>query len=324
MRSRPAAPTAAVTPDEPTLDVPTPNVPPWALVLGTLLIVVFVGLSIEAYAGISFLGRARALFPDQERLAAGAALRVFYTAGETAQVGQAVTGSRAQQRTLQSGDTVLLGGSRRLVRVEAGGQTTSITADVGATVTAVNLGAWDADAGRLVGLLAHRTDAGWSVDSSGMPVAGSDLFASGGPEEELGEKFWLNPSESAGRIRRGTEDGGPVVRVRANRGGPYLGIESAGPLPALENAVVTVRAVVRARGEGPVGLTIFDAIDAGGAFETSADSRPAREDGWTELTVRRRMTRASAGDKLSIGLYQVRSGDWIEVRELKTYLGAFP
>jgi hypothetical protein len=104
-----------------------------------------------------------------------------------------------------------------------------------------------------------------------------------------------------------------------------LQIESANPLPTLDNVTVTVQATVRASEGADIQLALTDVLDAAGSVQKTADRRTAtNEDEWLTLRVQRRVTFGSPNDRYSIGLVEVRNRDWLEVRQLGVYLGVLP
>ena len=296
-----------------------PDVPTWAMVIGALLVLLFIGLSANAYFGGGLLDRLRALRPAREALPAASGLRAFYSPIETASVGMPGIGSRGQDRLLQAGDLVLLGASGRLVRLEASG-VTELAAGDGATVVVQNLGAWDEAAGRLAGQTARFVDGRWVVDT---PPAGSIFSLNGRRDEDLPAGFALVPAPSAGRARRQEDGDGLSVRIRAAENQPFVGLETRAPIDAPDGALVTVWAQVRARDDTTIGLTLDDVVDAAGAQE-QASGRWSAPKGWTRVTLHRRVKFQSPNDRLAVGLVDARVGDWLDVRDAGVFVGALP
>jgi hypothetical protein len=303
-----------------------PELPAWALAAGIVLVLVFAGLVVQTYSGRSLLGRLAMLVPgpSSEQVTDTAGLRALYVPGSTVQIGQAGIGARGQDRAFQAGDTVLLGATGQLVRLEESGRLTELRPTEGASLVVASLGAWDPTAGGLAGLKARYAGGAWSIEAPPLQSVAASLHAQGAPEEELTDDFQLVPT-TGGRVRRFTTSAGPSVRIRPNGRMPSLQIEGRDPLPMLDGATVTVRATVRAAEGANVELALADVLDAGGALQRTADRRiAADEEEWMTLRVQRRVTFGSPRDRYAVGLIEVRNRDWLEVRELGVYLGVLP
>ncbi len=303
-----------------------PDVPVWALAAGVVLMLVFAGLVVQTYTGQSLRNGLAALVPGPraEHLADAGGVRALYVPGSTVRIGQVGLGSRGQDRAFQAGDVVLLGASGHLVRLEESGRLTELRAAEGTSLLVTSLGPWDTAAGTLAGLQARSTGSAWTVDTPWLQWAGASLYVPGAPEEDLTDEFQLVPS-TAGRVRRFTTSDGPSVRIRPNGRTALLQVESAHPLPTLDNATVTVQATVRAVDGANVELALSDVLDAAGAVQNTTERRTATdEEEWMTLRVQRRVTFGDPNDRYSIGLVEVRNRDWLEVRELGVYLGALP
>jgi hypothetical protein len=303
-----------------------PEVPAWALALGVVLVVVFVGLIIQTYTGRPLLDRLAALLPGAgtDQVSEADRSRVFYVPGETVQVGKIGIGSRGQDRAFQVGDVVLLGATRRLVRLESGGRLTELRAPEGTSLQVMSLGPWDPAQNGLAGLTARFTGGNWILDAPELQLASTTLRVRGGPEEELSPGFQLSPP-TAGRVRWFDTAEGSTVRIRPVNRVPSLALESWDPLPTLENAAITVQATVRGSIGANVELALNDVIDASGTVQKTVERQTvAREEEWITLRIQRRVLFGSPKDRFSIGLLEVRTRDWLEVRELGVYLGILP
>jgi hypothetical protein len=310
----------------PRTDPDRPDVPLWALAVGAILVLVFAGLVVQTFAGGSLFGRVAALVlgSHSEQVADGDRLRVLYVPGPTVQSGQVGIGSRGQDRAFQSGDTVLLGATGRLVRIEDGNRLTELRGADGSSALVTNLGAWDASAASLAGLTARNDHGTWIVDAPPLQPAGAPLHVQGAPEEDLTDGFQLTPA-TVGRVRRFETRDGPVVRIRPTGRVPSLALEGWDPLPSLDNVTVTVQATVRASEGASLELALNDVVDAAGTMQKTADRRTADdEDTWLTLRVERRVLFASPNDRYSVGLLEARNRDWLEVRDLSVYLGVLP
>jgi hypothetical protein len=317
-------PNAVVT--RPGTERAAPPVPVWGLAVGIVLVLAFAGLVVQTYVGRSIRSYVGALLPGggTEQMENADAVRVWYVAGDTVRAGQVGIGSRGQDRTFQAGDLVLLGAAGRLVRIGEGGRLTELRADEGTTPSVQGLGAWDSAAGTLGGARARFVRGAWTVEAPALPPVGAPLSVSGAPDDELTADFQLMPG-TAGRIRRFEGSAGSGVRLRPTGRTASLLLEGWQPLPTLDNATVTVRAVVRASEGASVELALSDVLDAAGTIQRTVDARSAPdEDAWMTLRVQRRVTFGSPNDRYSVGLVDVRNRDWLEVRDLAVYLGTLP
>jgi hypothetical protein len=296
------------------------SVPLWAQILGLLVLVAFVGLSIDAYFGPGLRNR---LGLGSSGPSAGVPARVFYERGANARAGQKGVGSEGQERTLLEGDAVLLGATHQIVRLGPGGRSTELAAPEGAVTTVANLGTWQRETGRLSGSTARVQRGQWLLDDLTMTSAGAPLNPPGAPSEDLTDGFTIGPEADAGRVRRVSDRDGPAVRLRASRKAPLFSLDSRQPITTLDNVLVTISAVVRGQPGKTIVLSLRDVTDAAGNAESVVDRRPSSE-AWTTMTVRRRVVFPSAGDSFSVGILDADGGDWFEVRDVTVVLGVAP
>lgn len=308
--------------DDPNRDRSALAIPIWAQVVGLLLLLAFLVLSVDAYAGPGLRNRLLAFAASQPSSQA-IPPRVFYEPGPSVQVGQKSIGSEGQDRVFQEGDVVLLGATGQLVRLGSGGRTAEIPSADGAGTTVANLGAWDRAAERLAGVPARFRGGRWVLDDVPLRPVGPDLFPSGAPSEALTDGFRLAPDPEVGRVRRVGDREGPALRIRAGRKTPTMLLETREPFASLDGALVSVTALVRAPSGKMMVLVLEDTVDAAGNVAIVAERRPATE-AWTRLTVRRRVLFPSGNDRLLVGLVDAEAGDWIEIRDLDVRLGVAP
>ena len=296
-----------------------PDVPIWAVAIGAVLVLLFVGLSANAYFGGNLLGRLRALRSTHEPVAVTGGIRAYYSPAEAASDGMAGIGTRGHTRLFQPGETVLLGGSGRLVRLEPDGAT-ELVADGSTTLTISNLGQWDETTGRLAGQTARLVDGQWLVEK---PSVTGMLSLDGLRDEDLPAGDALVPTPAAGRPDRMEDGDGVSLRIRAAESHAFFGLQTHALANVPEEAVVTVWALVRARDETTIGLRITDVVDAAGTREEAIGRWPAPK-GWTRVTLVRRVAYRTPEDRFAIGLIDARPSDWIDVRDVGLYLGALP
>jgi hypothetical protein len=320
------APALVKTAARPPVQRDRPDVPVWALGLGAIICLVFVGLVLQTFTGRPLQSLIATILPGSgsEQLADTSQQRAFYVPGSTVQAGQVGLGSRGQDRAFQVGDLVLLGAAHRLVRIDDGNRLTDVRAADGATLTVASLGAWNQSAAELAGLPARFSNGAWTVDAPPLQPTGAPLHVPGAPDEELTAGFRLVPA-SAGRIKRSDSRDGPIVRLRPAGRSQSLSLESWDPLPSLDNVTVTVQASVRASEGASLEVTINDVVDAAGTIQKTSERRAApNEDEWLTLRVQRRVQFASPDDRYSVGILEVRNRDWLEIRDLGIYLGVLP
>jgi hypothetical protein len=298
-------------------------VPIWGQAAALIVLVAFAALGFEAFAGPGPRTRVLGWLPGGSEQATSAPARALYQAESSVRVGMPGLGSEGQERTLVEGDVVLAGDSGRLLRLESGGRAVELRPDEGAATFISNLGAWDASAGRLGGTMARYHGGRWTMDPLDLAPVGAALHPPDAPDDALPDGFTLGPEEDAGRIRRVDERGNQAIRIRASRKASALTLESRRPLPTLDDAFVTVRAVVRGQAGKTLTLTVSDVVDVAGRVESGVDRRTASEE-WTTLTVRRRMAVPSPNDLYAVGILDAEGGDWFEVRSVDVFVGVVP
>ena len=297
-----------------------PVIPAWAQAFGLVLLLAFLALSIDAYAGPGLRHRLLNVATVSQSPAPSIPPRVFYEPGASVQVGQKSVGSEGQDRVFQEGDVVMLGATENLVRLGLGGRVAEIAGSEGASTTIANLGAWDEAADRLAGVAARFQGGRWVPDEIPLPSAGASLHPAGAPSESLTDGFRLGPDPDVGRVRRVGDRDHPVLRIRASRKTPAMMLETREPLATLDGTLVSVTATVRGQPGKMMALTLEDVADASGNAVAVSDRRAATDD-WTRLTVRRRVIYPSQNDRISVGLVDADPGDWIEVRDFDIRLG---
>ena len=286
---------------------------------GALLVLLFLVLSANAYFGVSLLDRLKVFGQTSEPAPVASGRRVYYSRTDTVAPGMPGFGSRGQDRPLQPGDVVLLGGSGRLVRLDKD-SVTELPADAGTTVVVQNLGPWDAAGGRLAGQSARLVDGRWVVE---QPALGG-IFPTGGlRDDELPKGFALvpNPAISQSRVME-TRDG-TAVRIRAVDPNPFAGLQAHAIPDVPEGAAVTVWALVRAREDTTVGMTLTDVVGADGSSEQATARWPGPKN-WTRVVLQKRLAFRAPEDRFSLGLIDARAGDWLEVRDVGVFVGALP
>lgn len=298
-------------------------IPVWAQVVGAVLLLAFLALSVEAYAGPGLRSRVMGVLATTPSAPQTVPERVFYEPGASVRIGQKGVGSEGQDRVIQEGDAVLLGATGQLVRVGPGGRASAIPGTDGATTRIANLGAWNRDADRLAGATARFQGGRWTVDRPQLQSVGADLHPARAPGEALTDGFWLGPDPDVGRVRRVGERDHPALRIRASRKAPALTLETREPLPALDGVLVSVTAVVRGQPGKRIVLALEDTVDAAGNTETVTEPRAANEE-WTHPTVRKRVVFPSQNDRITVSLLDVEAGDWIEVGDFAVVLGVAP
>ena len=308
--------------DHPNRDRSASAIPSWAQFVGLLLLLAFVALSVDAYAGPGLRNRMLA-FSGSQPSSQATPSRVFYEPGASVGLGQKSIGSEGQDRAIQEGDAVLLGATGQLVRLGPGGHAAEIAGTDGASTTVANLGAWDRGAQHLAGVTARFRGDRWVLDEIPLQPVGADLHPAGAPSEALTDGFRLAPDSEVGRVRRVGDREGPALRIRASRKAPTMMLETREPFTSLDGELVSVTAVVRAPAGKTMVLALEDTVDANGNAENFGERRPATEE-WTRLTVRRRVVFPSPNDRLLVGLLDAEAGDWFEVRDIDVRLGVAP
>jgi peptidoglycan/LPS O-acetylase OafA/YrhL len=302
-----------------------PNVPWWLALVGGLLVLVLTELTVEAYFGSSPLGRLSLLTASREVLPVGASgLEAFYVpqAGSI-QPGQSVVDASASSVSVRAQDLVFVGNSGQLWRATSTGAV-QVTASTGQRVRVTDLGGWDPVAGRFTGLDAVYDGSRWAIDSGSFAPANPNSDLSAGGDTQPPDGFWISPADAGYRLTRVTDAGHRVLRLEVTSAAPYLVLNGQGPLATLDNAPVDLRGEVRASSNAEMRLTLYDVVGPDGRAETFVD-RAAATSNWTSLRLRgQRVHFPNASDNFSLGLADVRPGDWLEIRDLALYVGAAP
>jgi hypothetical protein len=284
---------------------------PWPIaVIGGVLVLWFIALTIEAYSGRFLSDLLTALAPRNEVLASDSASVALLdsTGAATPRVGQLVLDGRTGQlRRIQSDGAI------------------SVTAASGQRLRVQNVGPWDQETAQLGGLDATYDGRRWVVDASTMLAANSNSDLRVGSAADPIPGFWVSPGDSGYRVSRGEEDNRPHVRIEATRAGAYLVLNAQEPLAKLQGVPVAVRGQVRGKAEGETRLTLYEVVADDGRAETRFVRATLSEQNWTTLVLNEeRMLQPNASNNYSLGLTDVRPGEWFEVRELSLFVGRLP
>ena len=106
------------------------SVPRWAQIVGVLLLLAFLALSVEAYFGPGLRYRLPTFGAGLSTRSQAVPPRVYYEPGSAVHVGQPGVGSAGQDRVFLEGDSVLLGSTGQVVRLEPGGRVADLDAAV--------------------------------------------------------------------------------------------------------------------------------------------------------------------------------------------------
>jgi len=302
------------------------TVPRWALAAASLLVLTFLGFSVEAYFGVDPLARLiHAFHRDEQRLSASSALGALYLPpGVKVAAGAEAMRSDGTSRPLLQGNVILDGASGKLLRLEPDGRAALLTGEDGQRVHISNVGPWDSAKGGLSGLEAVDQDGHWVIDSSVVKPSNenSDFQASTADQPLSG--FWVSPADAGYTATLMHDDNGPFVRIQATTTGSYLAVTGQGPLASLQGAPVTLGAEVLTHGSGKVRLTVYDVVGPNGQNKTYT-SEGGVPNKWSVFTLRvPRIEYPDPADNFSLGLYDVHAGDSFDVRWLRLDIGVLP
>ncbi len=305
------------------------RVPQWAVVVGSALIVMVVGYSLQVYFGqglVNNLGVLRRGGEQQERLPSDTSgLRVLYAPGgrEEVRPGTTVVGSEGQGSLLSAGDVVWTADGE-LLRVGAEGRMRRLVGAEGQRVRVVNVGVWDSKKQRFEGLEAVYRGGHWVIDVARMEAANPNSRFQEGTDEAPIPGYWISPGGGGYVITRMKDAGGPFVRVQATQASSYLVVNGQQPLATLDGVPVSIRGEIRAHSAGKATLTLYDVVAADGKAQTYTAQAEAAEQ-WTMLTVRaQRVVYPDPRDNYSLGVFGVAKGDWFDVREVSLFVGTLP
>lgn len=227
----------------------------------------------------------------------------------------------SQEVTLKPGDVILR--SQQLWKVNVG-RATPLSAREGQSIRVRDFGPWDEWRRAYAGLPAVFREGKWRLDSSNFLASNPNpkLTAASTAKNPI-PGFWISPGDAGYEIERLRDETGDFVRIRATKDVPYLVLTGQTPLPDLENKPVALRGTIRAKSSGKQVLTLFEMVSLQKGEPHTAESEATEQ--WTTLVLsEERIERRDRGNHYSVGLYDVKAGDWFDVRELGVYIGRLP
>jgi hypothetical protein len=189
----------------------------------------------------------------------------------------------------------------------------------------MNVGEWDVQKGRFIGLDALYDGGRWVIDTSGLHATNPNSGLAAGVEANPIPGFWVSPGDARHNIMLGRDAGGQFVRIEATQIADYLVLNGQAPLTEFDDVPVSLRGRIRAHSRGEMRLTLYRMLGSAGQADTQVARAEAKAGEWTVLTLAtERVTHPSASDNYSLGLTTVQQGDWFEVRELSVFIGTLP
>ncbi|MBV9325868.1 MAG: hypothetical protein JO352_19030 [Chloroflexi bacterium] len=304
------------------------GIPLWATIVGGLLVLATLGLLVQAYFGFEPPAATATVAVESPLQEAGrpGELNAWYVADRNTPAPGAPldAGPANKPVTVTPGDLVLRGPSHDLVEVQPDGTLVpAAQSNAGARAWLPNAGMWDRSNQRFAGIAAVFNNGNWNLDMTGVSAANPNSdFRAGNASDPL-PGYTVSPSDGAYTVSIMVDGSGPFVRIQANADTAFLQVDGGAPVNSLDGVPVTLRGQIRAHTAGALNLTIWDVTGDSGKVRSFTDREPAAED-WTTLTTRApQVVFPSPDDYFSIGIVDVKAGDWFDVRELSVFLGTF-
>ncbi|MBV9578434.1 MAG: hypothetical protein JO057_07590 [Chloroflexi bacterium] len=310
----------------------TLGVPTWAVVIGGLLALATLVLLGQAYFGLpsprppaqndTTAPVANSVLPDASRPGVTNAWYVT-TAANPGPGGTLDVGPANKPVQVSALDLVLNSSSHSLLKVQPDGQLVTSEAQEGDRVWLPNAGLWDQSNQKFQGIAAVFSAGRWGLDMTGVSAANANSDFSAGDATNPLPNYTITPADAGYSVTRMTDDDGPFVRVQAARDTAFLQINGGPPITTLDGVPVTVRGIIRAHTSGQFNISVWDVVSDSGKVKSFTNRQPASED-WTTLYARaQQVVYPSPDDYFSIGIVDIKAGDWFDVRELSVFLGAF-
>ena len=134
-------------------------------------------------------------------------------------------------------------------------------------------------------------------------------------------EWWISPGEAEYQVTFFTNEIKPYVRIKALKDSNYLSLSGQFPLNSLDGEPIALQAIVRSN-KAQV-MTIYDMIDS---FQNNTIMKVNENiNQWNDISLSGVITSfPSTNDNFSIGIQNVRKGDWFELREFNAFIGNYP
>jgi hypothetical protein len=201
--------------------------------------------------------------------------------------------------------------------------TVSLLGYEGQSITVTNLGPWNQQSQSYSGLPAFFHNGKWHLDTSTFtPINTYPDFTTNTEVDPLAG-WWISPADTGYEVIYLHDEIGSFVRIQATEDAPYLVLTKNEPLNTLDEVPISLVVQIRAHSEGKQGISLVD-YTSSEKSQWHKDETIATEQ-WETLTIDGEVVSwPSYLDTYSVGLFEVKAGDWFDVRELSLYIGRLP
>ncbi len=205
------------------------------------------------------------------------------------------------------------------------GNTFRLVAEENDVLRFTNVGPWDSVSSKLMGLLGVYRNGQWAVDLEGWsPVNGNTHFMEGSREDSL-LGYWISPGEIEATVNKLKDQTGSFVRITATTASDYMVLTGNVPLITLNGEPISIRAQIRIPRARNGSLTITDTINDNGKSVSHQVRILSPPNEWISVIVRAStVSYPDSRDNYAVGLNQVKTGDYFDIRELSAFVGVLP
>ena len=226
--------------------------------------------------------------------------------------------------SVSRGDYVLISDTDQFLKLEKtgwNGYWSTVDVHEGESLIFNNVGNWNKNTNSFLGLPATFYGNRWVIDTKSMIPANPNPRLKKGPDNNKIPEWWISPGEAEYQITFLTDGISPYVRIKALKDLNYLSLSGQNPLNTLDGDPITLQAIVRSN--KAQFITVLDMIDA----NQNKTILKANEDlyQWNDIVISGVIASfPSTDDNFSIGIQNVRKGDWFELREFNVFIGNRP
>jgi peptidoglycan/LPS O-acetylase OafA/YrhL len=226
--------------------------------------------------------------------------------------------------SVSRGDYVLLSDTDQFLKLEQtgwNGYWSTVDVHEGESLIFNNVGNWNKNTNSFLGLPATFYRNRWVIDTKSMIPANPNPQLKKGSDNNSIPEWWISPGEAEYQVTFFTNEIKPYVRIKALKDSNYLSLSGQFPLNSLDGEPIALQAIVRSN-KAQV-MTIYDMIDS---FQNNTIMKVNENiNQWNDISLSGVITSfPSTNDNFSIGIQNVRKGDWFELREFNAFIGNYP
>jgi peptidoglycan/LPS O-acetylase OafA/YrhL len=226
--------------------------------------------------------------------------------------------------SVSRGDYVLISDTDQFLKLEKtgwNGYWSTVDVHEGESLFFNNVGNWDKNTKSFLGLPATFDNNKWVIDAKSMFPANPNPLLKKGPDINNIPEWWISPGEAEYQITFFTDEIKPYVRIEALNDSDYLALSGQIPLNSLNEEPITLQAIVRSN-RAQI-MTIYDMIDSNRDITTMKENENLNQ--WNDIVISGVIASfPSTNDNFSIGIQNVRKGDWFELQEFSAFIGNRP